>query len=101
MEGVRNVLKGSELNKSVKERAFQETFLGKYEVLRGGVVESKETEWEMFRDIVKQSTYLDTWSGFEAAKTVPRPSRGLHHFGKFLEPSDELAGRGCFCFLMR
>ena len=30
-----------------------------------------------------------TWSGFEAAKTAPWPSRGLHHFGKFLEPSDE------------
>ena len=30
--------------------------------------------------------YLDTWSGFEAAKTAPWPSRGLHHFGKFLEP---------------
>ena len=46
-------------------------------------------------------TYLDTWSGFEAAKTAPWPSRGLHHFGKFLEPSDEWAGRGCYCFLMR
>ena len=33
--------------------------------------------------------YLDTWSGFEAAKTAPGLSRGLHHFGKFLEPSDE------------
>ena len=41
--------------------------------------------------------YLDTWSGFEAAKTAPWPSRGLHHFGKFLEPSDEWAGRGCCC----
>ena len=39
-------------------------------------------------------TYLDTWSGFEAAKTAPWPSRGLHHCGKFLEPSDERAGRG-------
>ena len=28
-------------------------------------------------------------------------SRGLHHCGKFLEPSDEWAGRGCYCFLMR
>ena len=26
---------------------------------------------------------------------------GLHHCGKFLEPSDEWAGRGCYCFLMR
>ena len=33
--------------------------------------------------------YLDTWSGFEAAKTAPWPRRGLHHCGKFLEPSDE------------
>ena len=33
--------------------------------------------------------YLDTWSGFEAAKTASWPSRGLHHCGKFLEPSDE------------
>ena len=33
--------------------------------------------------------YFDTWSGFEAAKTAPWPSRGQHHFGKFLEPSDE------------
>ena len=33
--------------------------------------------------------YLDTWSGFEVAKTAPWPSRGLHHFDKFLEPADE------------
>ena len=46
-------------------------------------------------------SYLDTWSGFEAAKAAPWPSRGLHHCGKFLEPSDEWAGRGCYCFLMR
>ena len=34
-------------------------------------------------------TYLLTWSGYEAAKTAPWPSLGLHHCGKFLEPSDE------------
>ena len=34
MEGVRNVLKVSELNNSVKERAFQESLRGKYEVWR-------------------------------------------------------------------
>ena len=45
--------------------------------------------------------YLYTCSGFETAKTAPWPSRGLHHFGKFLEPSDEWAGRECCCFLMR
>ena len=32
------------------------------------------------------TTYLDTWRGFEAAKTAPFPSRGIYHFGKFLEP---------------
>ena len=45
--------------------------------------------------------YLDTWSGFEEAKTAPWPSRGLQHFGKFLELSDKWAGQGCYCFLMR
>ena len=44
---------------------------------------------------------VDTWSGFQAAKTAPWPSQGLHHFGKVLEPTDEWAGRGCCCFLMR
>ena len=34
-------------------------------------------------------------------KTAPWPSRELHHFGKLIEPSDERAGRGCYCFLMR
>ena len=38
----------------MKEREYQETFRGKYEVLRGGDVESVETEWEMFRDMVKE-----------------------------------------------
>ena len=54
LEGVRNVLKGSELNNSVKERAYQESLRGKYEVWRGGEVESVETEWEKFRDIVME-----------------------------------------------
>ena len=46
----------SELNKSVKERAYQESLLGKYEVWRGGEVESVEKEWEKFRDIVMECT---------------------------------------------
>ena len=50
MEGMRCVLKVSELNHSVKERAFQESLRGKYEVWRGGEVESVEKEWEKFRD---------------------------------------------------
>ena len=33
MEGVRNVLKVSKLNHGVKERAYQESLLGKYEVM--------------------------------------------------------------------
>ena len=36
MEGVRNVVKVSELNNRVKERAYQESLQGKYDVLRGG-----------------------------------------------------------------
>ena len=41
---------------------------------------------EQVKDLVGLPTYLDTWSGFEAAKTAPWPSRGLHHCGKFLDP---------------
>ena len=37
---MRNVLKVSELNHSVKERAYQDSLHGKYEVWRGGEVES-------------------------------------------------------------
>ena len=54
MEGVRNVLKVSELNHGVKERAYQERLRGKYEVWRGGEVESVENEWDKFRDIVME-----------------------------------------------
>ena len=56
MEGVRNVLKVSELNHSVKERAYQERLRGNYEVWRGGEVESVQKEWEKFRDIVMECT---------------------------------------------
>ena len=49
MEGVRNVLKVSELNHSVKERAYQESLRGKYEVWRGWEVESVEKDWEKLR----------------------------------------------------
>ena len=56
MEGVRNVLKVSELNHSVKERAYQESLRRKYEVWRGGKVESVEKEWEKFRDMVMECT---------------------------------------------
>ena len=44
MEGVGNVLKVSELNNTVKERAYQESLHGKYEVCRGREVESVERE---------------------------------------------------------
>ena len=43
MEGVRNVLKVSELNYIVKETAYQESLRVKYEVCRGGEVESVES----------------------------------------------------------
>ena len=42
MEGVRNVLKVNELNHSVQETAYQESLRGKYEMWRGGEVESVE-----------------------------------------------------------
>ena len=54
MEGVRNVLKVSELNNSVKERAYQESLHGQYVVWRGGEAESVEKESEKFRDIVME-----------------------------------------------
>ena len=44
MEGVRNVLKVSELDNIVKETAYQESLRGKYGVWRGGEVESVEKE---------------------------------------------------------
>ena len=53
--------------------------------------------------LCRTSLYLLSWIlgvAFEAAKTAPFLSRGLHHLVKFLELSDELAGRGCCCFLM-
>ena len=46
----RNVLKVSELYHSVKERAYQESLRGKYEV------ESVEKEWEKFSDMVMECT---------------------------------------------
>ena len=60
IEGVRNVLKVSELIHGVKERAYQESLCGKYEVCRGGEVESVE-EWEKFRDIVMECTWHETF----------------------------------------
>ena len=61
MEGVRNVLKVSELNNSVKERAYQESLHLKYKVWRGGEVESVE-ELEKFRDTVMECTnYIVGW----------------------------------------
>ena len=56
MDGVRNVLKVSELNNIVKQRAYQESLCGKYKVWRGGEVESVQKEWEKFRDIVMEYT---------------------------------------------
>ena len=56
MEGVRNVLKVSDLDNSVKERAYQESLHGKYEVWRGGEVESVVKELEKFSEIVMECT---------------------------------------------
>ena len=54
MEGVRNVLKVSELNNRVKEKAYQESLRAKYEVRRGGEVKNAEKEQEKFKDIVME-----------------------------------------------
>ena len=51
---MKNVLNVSELNHGGKERAFQESLRGKYEVWRGEEVESVGKECEMFRDIVME-----------------------------------------------
>ena len=40
----------------LKKRAYQESLPGRYEVWRGGEVESVEKEWEKFRDIVMECT---------------------------------------------
>ena len=56
MEGVRNVLRVMGPNNSVKERAYQESLHGKYEVWKGGEVESEKREWEKFKDIVMECT---------------------------------------------
>ena len=45
--------------------------------------------------------FLNTCCGFEALKPAPWPSLGLHRLGKFLDPQDKMAGRGCCCFLLR
>ena len=50
------MLKVSELNHSVKETAYQESLHVKYEVCRGGEVESVKKEWEKFRDMIMKCT---------------------------------------------
>ena len=48
-------MKASQLNNRVKERdTGRACAQGKYEVWRGGEVESVEKEWENFRDIVME-----------------------------------------------
>ena len=54
---MRNVLKVSELNHSVKEMAYQESLRIKYEMCRGGEAGSVEKEWEKFRDMVINEVY--------------------------------------------
>ena len=44
------------MHEAYQERAYQETLRGKYEVWRGGEVESVEKEWEKIRDIVMECT---------------------------------------------
>ena len=55
---------------------------------------NRKNKFKMFIEM-KHLFYINcvhtyTWIlGVAAAKTAPWPSRGLHHCGKFLEPSDE------------
>ena len=42
---MRNVLKVNELNKRIKEQAYQESLHRNYEVLRGDNFESVEKKW--------------------------------------------------------
>ena len=51
-----NVIITISFHNSVRERAYQENLPDKFEVWRGGEVESVEKEWEKFRDIVLECT---------------------------------------------
>ena len=42
-----------------------------------------------------------SWSGLEAFTPAPWPSLALHLPFKFLDLYDEIAGQGCYCFLLR
>ena len=55
MEGLRNVLKASELHKIAKEWVYQESLHGKCEGSRSDL-ESLEKEWKKFRNIVNECT---------------------------------------------
>ena len=101
MEGVRNVLKVSELNHSVKVRAYQESLHGKYEVWIGGEVESVEKEWEKFRDMVMECTndvcgmrlvggqrrMGSKWWNEEVGRAVAKKRRA---FGEWLQRRDKV-----------
>ena len=56
MERVRNVLKASELNNSVKEIAYQESLRGKHEVWRGEEDKSVKKELGKSRYTVMECT---------------------------------------------
>ena len=61
----------------MKELACQESLREKYEVLRGGLVEGMENEWENFKDILKEwenfNDILKEWENFK--DTVKECSR--------------------------
>ena len=50
--------------------------------------------------MIKKYTW-HTWSGFKSVKPAPLLSRGFIHLAKLLEPIDEIAGQGFYCFLLR
>ena len=53
---MRNVLMASELDASVRDKAYQDSFRGVDEALRSWDVESVEKEREKFLDIVMECT---------------------------------------------
>ena len=91
-----------ELNNSVIERAYQESSCDKYEVWRGGEVESVEKEWEKSIDIVMKCTNDASgmrrlggqrrkgseWRNEELCRVVPEKRRA---FEKWLQIKDGVA----------
>ena len=97
MEGVRNVLKESELINNVKEWAYQDSLPGKYEVWSGGEVESVEKEWWKVQRYYSNGVYQyclarrrrkgSEWWNEEVGRTMAEKRRA---FEEWLERRDRV-----------